>query len=180
MLFGLPEHFALESDIYFVSSGSLLGHLCLWADNRRIGSYEQNIVLQTPTIFIQDFLDFQGLRNHPSLDAKSDAEILNIIHWSLYSEDEEAERELSYMSYRPYSNIYRKCEVCPQLSPSFDGDCAVLLEYEDHAYFIWRAFEDENIYKVALRLGECQSVFRSFVDWIDAEQQVQLETQPIS
>lgn len=173
MLFGLPGRFAVESDIYSVSSGNLLGYLCLWADDKKIGSSEQNIVLQTPQIFIRDFLDFQGIRNHSSFHAKSDAEILEIVRWSLYSDDEDGIRELLYAPYREYDSVYRKCEVCPQLSPSFDGDHAVLIEYPDQARFIWQAFEDQTVYEIALHLGECQLALQAFVDWVDAREQDQ-------
>lgn len=67
MIYGSQNRFAVEAEVYLISKGYIFGHICLWANNQRIGSYGQNVVLQTPALFFRDFLGFHGQRNHWTL-----------------------------------------------------------------------------------------------------------------
>ena len=167
-MFGLQDRFAVEADVYTISAGNVLGHICLWAANQRIGVYEQNVLLQTPALFFREFLDRRGWRNHFTLEAKPKTEVLRIVDWALYSDGEQSQEEHLYLPYREFAPDYQRCEVCPRLSPSFDGSLAVLLEYQHTARFIWRACEATETLETFLRLGECQAAMRGFVDFVGA------------
>ena len=161
MFFGTHERFGVECSIYArTGSGTVLATMCLWAGGHRLGDHEQGMVLYTASSFFDCFLTMPTPRQLPGQDTKSDAELLDDTKTLLWGDG-----LLPLDVYTALTPIYEACVLCPGAGSTFDGELAVLLEYEQQARFVWREYPTRIIRHVALERGECQAVLQEFVTW---------------
>ena len=161
MFFGTHERFGVECSIYArTGSGTVLATMCLWAGGHRLGDHEQGMVLYTASSFFDRFLTMSTPRQLPGQDTKSDARLLKETHSVLGGDG-----PLTLDEYIAPTPEYDVCVVCPGGGSTFDGELAVLLEYEQQARFVWREYPTRIIRHVALERGECQAVLQEFVTW---------------
>lgn len=161
LIFGSPSLIAIEcADLYTSDDGQYqFGRIRLLVKNTPVGNFDQFILIGSILLWLKEFAAFVGRRYHETLRGKSDEECLAIIMSELYGE--------AVDDSIPYET-YKQIEFCPKVSPSFDGDKAILVDYDDHSKFIYKPFESTAVDSVTLEKGYLEDVVKQFVEGVTA------------
>jgi len=165
MIFGSPEHFALEAEALEPAGDAVVAHICLWADGLRIGDYAQPVLLRP----IADLFRKSTRRRDRDIDAElsglAPEQILTAIKAALFDEGEN-ELPIDDTMRRRWER-YRQLLICPNGCEAFDGELAVLVHHEDGESFIWEDFRDKRVHERRLAPGDYERVITMFLAWAD-------------
>jgi hypothetical protein len=161
MVFGDKSRLALECQDSSNPSRFQLGHICLWASERRIGAFEDTVDLGVPAQHFRHLLSSTGSRHDGQLSALGPEAALMLVENSLYGDHIGSLSESVEME-----NRYRRFCICPGGGEAFDGEFVILIETTDRERFIWREAGTGIVHEVSLPLGEFGLVVTSFLTYL--------------
>lgn len=161
MILGNPDIIAIEyADIWRSDRGYLFGRIRLVAKNIAIGNFEQYVMMGTVVLFMNDFISFQGKRFHEELIGKDDRECIEWVWLLLY--------EIG-VSDPVVRNVYEQIVFCPKVSPSFDGDTAILIEEDEHSRFIFQPFRSNSVDSVTFERFYLHDLIKQFLQVVSTQ-----------
>ena len=160
MIFGLKTRFAVESEVNELETEYVFGQICFWANDRRLGDYEQRVLLQPIADYLRETLDHQGQRSSELLSGLTSEQVLDRVYTALYG-------EVTENSGQQWQQYQKFC-ICPNGCEAFDGEVAVLLEDAEGERWIWRDFFDKKVYEMRLNRDEYEATVEAFLDWLDS------------
>ena len=162
MIFGSKTRFAIESETHDLETEFVLGQICFWSNDRKIGDDEQRIMLAPIADYLRETLDDQGQRPSTVFTGFSPEQVLDQVDTALYGDA----ANLTGAQAREQWQHYKKFCICPNGCEAFDGELAVWLEDADGERWIWRDYLDRQVYETRLHSAEYETTVRAFLDWL--------------